>query len=121
VCVYVKGRLFSKRKFLEETVPTLLHLNTKNMTVHVFHYPTIYTKHNSTHSNPSNTAPYLTLCACTATTFLRKLLPPSPAAGFSEIFVLIYQITWHHIPEDYNLHVHHYENLKFQIAEVCPF
>jgi hypothetical protein len=52
---------------------------------------------------------------------LRKLLPPSTAAGFSEKFVLSYQITWCPIPEDNNLHIHHYENFISQLAEVCPF
>jgi hypothetical protein len=48
--------------------------------------------------------------------FCRNLLPSSTlkmgAVGFSETLVLIDQTTWCHIPKDYNLHIHCYENLR---------
>ena len=92
-----------------------IHLSAKNM------IPTVYTTPSSTYSNPSKTTQQCTLCRCTATMLLRKLLPPSSAAGFSEEFVLSSQITRCHVPDDNNLHIHHYENFKSQLAEVCPF
>lgn len=49
-------------------------------------------------------------------TLQKNLLPPSPtlkteATGTSKTLVHIYQATWQHIPQDFNLNIHHHENL----------